>query len=288
MEAGEKRGSGLDDFHVGCELLTGQVADSPVQGRQLSVVVDGKAEQVGIGGLAVALHSRKEGFCGVRPGGSVWPEDVTGLLYEVLERATRFRHFHGGQSGDSTGEKANEAGLGDRAGGEASTCSMREPSRHKLVVRMKRVVENEEKIQVEEEGHCRLLALFPLETDFFLRWMNCSTYSRSISSSACLMSSSVKWTAWRSAGISRTRNPLTFLSREGFGSLRWMIRSMAALVEAPLALLNRSTICWAWGESVMVVLREVSVWWRALSGLARREALPAGAEDGIPVLMQPL
>jgi NCAIR mutase (PurE)-related protein len=44
------------------------------------VVVDGEAEQVGIGGLAVALQSCKEGFGAVEIGRSVGPEDVAGLV----------------------------------------------------------------------------------------------------------------------------------------------------------------------------------------------------------------
>jgi len=44
------------------------------------------------------------------------------------------------------------------------------------------------------------------------------------------------------------------LRREGFCSLPRMIRSMAALVEVPLALLNLSIISSVSGDNVMVVL----------------------------------
>jgi hypothetical protein len=56
-------------------------------------------------------------------------------------------------------------------------------------------------------------------------------------------------------------------------------------VDVPLALLNLSTISCASGESVMVVLREVTVWRRTLATLPLREVLRIAAEDGILVLI---
>ena len=65
-----------------------------------------------------------------------------------------------------------------------------------------------------------------------------------------------------------------------------MIRSIAALVEVPLALLNRSTISCASGESFMVVLRELTVRRRAFVALPGREALSMATEDEVLALLR--
>lgn len=64
-----------------------------------------------------------------------------------------------------------------------------------------------------------------------------------------------------------------------------MIRSIAALVEVPLALLKRSTISWEMGESVMVVLREEASWRRAFIVLPRRDASLLDSADGVLALI---
>jgi hypothetical protein len=71
------------------------------------------------------------------------------------------------------------------------------------------------------------------------------------------MSSSVTWIflSRRFAASDSTRTPFSSLRREGFGSVLLINRSTAALVEAPFALLNLSTISRDSGESVTVVLR---------------------------------
>lgn len=102
---------------------------------------------------------------------------------------------------------------------------------------------------------------------FFLRlglpppWARRSTYSRSIASSKSLTSSTVKGRNRLAlfGGSLSTRNPFTSFSREALGSLRWMISSIAALVEVPFARLNRSTIWLAAADRVIVVRRATAV-----------------------------
>jgi hypothetical protein len=75
---------------------------------------------------------------------------------------------------------------------------------------------------------------------------------------------------------------LIFLSRDGFGSLRRIIWSIAELAEAPVALWNLSTISRDSGESVIVVLRSACFWRPAPTPLPACKArrLAAGDEVG--------
>jgi len=78
------------------------------------------------------------------------------------------------------------------------------------------------------------------------------------------------------------------LSREGLGSLRWMIRLMAALAEVPLALRKRSTISSVSGDNVTVVLRGAGRFSAIFSGGLAEEARDARFAFAVAVPMIPL
>jgi hypothetical protein len=89
-------------------------------------------------------------------------------------------------------------------------------------------------------------------------------------------------------GKSNTKKPLTFLSREDFGSLRWMIRLIAALVEVPLALRKRSTISSVSGDNVTVVLRGAGRFSASFSVARAEEAREGRFLDAATVPMIPI
>jgi len=83
-----------------------------------------------------------------------------------------------------------------------------------------------------------------------------------------------------------TRRPMSLtLRREGFGSLARMIRSMAALVEVPLALLNLSTISSVSGDNVIVVLRGAGFLGARFAGDVPRPPARKRCEDATAVPM---
>jgi hypothetical protein len=79
-----------DEFYAFAQLSASQVPDSTIQSRQFSVIMDGDTQQIGVGRLAVALHSQQKVVRSFKPRGGVRPKDMGWTQNQCSQSLTCF------------------------------------------------------------------------------------------------------------------------------------------------------------------------------------------------------